>query len=349
MDTMNVKTPGGSYPLFQAEGVLAQAGNLLQQRGFSGPCAVVTNPTVGDHYAATVLNSLTRHGFRPALCHIPDGERHKTLATVSDLYTRFWDAGLERQSPVLALGGGVVGDIAGFAAATYLRGLPFVQIPTTLLAMVDAGVGGKTGVDLPQGKNMVGAFKQPELVLVDAAVLRTLPAAEFRAGLAEVLKHSIIAGPELFRALGRGDFELSWMIVEAIKIKAQIVEGDPFEQGRRAVLNLGHTFGHAFEHLSGYRMRHGEGVAAGLACAARLAAELGHCAPATARHIIAALEHLDLPAAPPNYPPDAVWQAMMADKKKKEGRLRFILPRAVGDVDIFNNVPEAAVKAILKS
>ncbi|RME44321.1 MAG: 3-dehydroquinate synthase, partial [Caldilineae bacterium] len=266
-ETIPVKTPTGSYPIHLGEGVLSEAGERLAKRGFGGVCAVVTNPTVAQHHAGPLLDSLRRSGFRPVLCPIPDGEAHKTLATVAGLYDRFLSAGLERKSVVLALGGGVVGDTAGFAAATYLRGVPFVQIPTTLLAMVDASVGGKTGVDLPQGKNLVGAFKQPEMVLIDPLLLRTLPAAEFRAGLAEVLKHGIIGHPALFHALRRGDFTLPWMIAEAVKVKVRVVEADPFEGGRRAVLNLGHTFGHAFERLANFRLRHGEGVAMGLVCA----------------------------------------------------------------------------------
>ena len=213
--------------------------------------------------------------------------------------------------------------------------------------MVDASVGGKTGVDLPQGKNLVGAFKQPEMVIIDSAVLNTLPTAEFRSGLAEVVKHGIIAGPELFSALDDGNFTLPWMLSEAVKVKVAVVQEDPFEQGRRAMLNLGHTFGHAFETLSDFQLRHGEGVAMGLACAARLSVELGHASNDTADAIITLLERLDLPAIPPAYPPDAVWRAMGADKKKEAGRLRFVLPRNIGDVDIFADVPESAVKGVL--
>ena len=203
---------------------------------------------------------------------------------------------LDRRSPVIALGGGVVGDVAGFAAATYLRGVPFVQIPTSLLAMVDASVGGKTGVDLPQGKNLVGAFKQPALVLIDPAVLSTLPPAEFRSGLAEVVKHGIIGAPELFEALeGKNEAippALAELIADAVRVKVAVVEEDPFESGRRAVLNLGHTFGHAIEIVSGYRTRHGEGVAIGLAAATRLAARRGLCDPALVRRVEGLLERL---------------------------------------------------------
>ena len=348
METITVSHPDGSYPIFLGEGILAGAGQFLQKAGFGGVCAVVTNPTVGEIYAETALESLRAGGFQPTLCQIPDGEEYKTLDTVASLYQQFLSAGLERKSPIISLGGGVVGDITGFAAATYLRGAPFAQIPTSLLAMVDASVGAKTGVDLPQGKNLVGAFKQPEMVIIDPAVLNTLPTAEFRSGLAEVVKHGIIANPELFSALNDGNFTLPWMLSAAVKVKVAVVQEDPFEQGRRAVLNLGHTFGHAFETLSDFQLRHGEGVAMGIACAARLSVELGYAANDTADAIIALLERLDLPVHPPAYPPDAVWRAMGADKKKEAGRLRFVLPRSIGDVDIFADAPESAVKGILR-
>lgn len=345
--TIAVKTPKGEYPIFLGDGILGDLGKHLREKGFSGKCALVTNPVVGGFHAETALDSLREAEFSPVLCEIPDGEAHKTLATISTLYDQFLAAGLERGSVVISLGGGVTGDMAGFAAASYLRGVPFVQIPTSLLAMVDASVGGKTGVDLPQGKNLVGAFKQPEMVLIDSAVLETLPAPEFRSGLAEVLKHGIIADVTLFDKLQQGAFDLPWMLEAAVRVKVGIVESDPFERGRRGVLNLGHTFGHAFEKLSNFEIRHGEGVAMGIVCAAKLSAALGHCSAETAARVIDAVVHLDLPVDAPNFSADAVWSAMGADKKKQAGKLRFILPRDVGDVDIFSDVPQDAVLEIL--
>jgi shikimate kinase/3-dehydroquinate synthase len=280
---------------------------------------------------------------------MPAGEAHKTLDTVSDLYAQFLAAGLDRSGLVVALGGGVVGDVVGFAAATYMRGLPVVQIPTTLLAMVDSSVGGKTGVDLPAGKNLVGAFKQPKLVAIDPKVLATLLPADFRAGLAEVAKAGVIGSPALFSRLEDGRTDLSWIIREAVAVKIDVVEADPYEGGRRAVLNLGHTFAHAFERLSDYRLRHGEAVAMGVAAAARLAVDLGHCQPGVSQRIIALLDHLGLPTAPPDYDPEAVWAAMTADKKKQGARLRFVLPLDIGQVDVFNDVPRQAVLAVLRS
>ncbi len=348
MQTIIVTHPTGSYPIYLGEGMLTQAGRRLAQQGYGGHCAVVTNETVGAHHAKLLLYSLEQAGFSPIRIDIPDGEQFKTLNTVAELYDRFIKANLDRQSVVITLGGGVVGDTAGFAAASYLRGVPLVQIPTTLLAMVDASVGGKTGVDLPQGKNLVGAFKQPEMVVVDPHLLKTLPPAEFRAGMAEVVKHGIIDAPRLFAALEEGHYELAWMLYEAIRVKIRVVQEDPFEQGRRAVLNLGHTFAHAFERLSNFEMRHGEAVAIGLVCAARLAARLGHCPAHLADRIIALVERLGLFPRPPAYEPEAIWAAMATDKKRQGKQLRFILPRAIGDVDIFEDVPPAEVIAVLE-
>jgi shikimate kinase/3-dehydroquinate synthase len=347
MNTITVTYPGGSYPIYLDDGALAQTGALLAGQGYRGRCAVVTNAPVGRHYAEPLLDNLRVAGFDPVRLDIPDGEQHKTLETVRGLYDDLLAAKLDRRSPVIALGGGVLGDTAGFTASTYLRGVPLVQIPTTLLAMVDSSVGGKTGVDMPQGKNLVGAFKQPEIVVIDPAVLGTLPPVEFKAGLGEVVKHGIIGNPELFAALEDGKFELTWLLHQAVSVKVSVVQSDPFEQGRRAVLNLGHTFGHAFEQVSNYSIRHGEGVAMGLACAARLATRLGYCAGDTTERIIALLEQLGMPHQPPAYTPDEVWAAMATDKKRQGKTLRFILPRAIGDVDIFSDVTEADVKAVL--
>lgn len=347
MKTIIVSHPTGSYPIYFGADALLTPGQHLAELGYAGRCAVVTNRVVGQHYAEPLLESLRTAGFVPTRIDIPEGEQFKTLATVSDLYEKLIRAKLDRRSPIIALGGGVLGDTAGFAAASFLRGVPLVQVPTTLLAMVDSSVGGKTGVDLPQGKNLVGAFKQPEMVAIDPNVLRTLPEAEFRAGLAEVVKHGIIDSPELFTALERNQYDLTWLLYEAVNVKVRVVKIDPYEQGRRAVLNLGHTFGHAFEQLANFQIRHGEGVAMGLVCAARLATRLGYCAGETSERIIALLEQLELPTQHPSYPTADIWTAMAADKKRQGNTLRFILARNIGDVDIFNNIAQADVEAIL--
>lgn len=347
MTIINVTHPTGSYPIYLDTGELAQTGQRLAELGYSGRCAVITNKTIGPLHAEPLLAGLRKSGFEPTRIDLPDGEEFKTLETVNGLYSQLIEAKLDRRSPIIALGGGVIGDMAGFAAASFLRGVPFVQIPTTLLSMVDASVGGKTGVDLPQGKNLVGAFKQPEMVVMDPDVLSTLPEIEYRAGLGEVVKHGIIDSLELFTALEKGNYDLSWMLDEAVRVKVRAVEEDPFELGRRATLNLGHTFAHAFELLSNFELRHGLAVSIGLACAARLSARLGYCSGDTTERIISLLDQLDMPYTVPDYPAGDVWATMFTDKKRQGNTIRFILPRAIGDVDIFNDVSGADVRAVL--
>ncbi|GIV77654.1 3-dehydroquinate synthase [Litorilinea aerophila] len=351
MTRIPVQGPEGSYPICIGEGLLAHSGRLLRNRGLRpGPAAIVTNPMIAPHYAAPVAESLREAGFEPVICQMPEGEQHKTLETVASLYDQFLAAGLDRRSPVIALGGGVVGDTAGFAAATYLRGVPLVQIPTSLLAMVDSSVGGKTGVDLPQGKNLVGAFKQPVLVIIDPNVMATLPAPEFRAGLAEVIKHGIIGAPELFRQLEEhGPLNLTQLVADAVRVKVQVVEEDPFEQGRRATLNLGHTFGHAIELVSQFSIRHGEGVAVGLVAAGHMAADLGLCDRALADRITRVVERHELPISLQGYDIEAVMEAMAHDKKRAGKTLRFVVPYALGDVRLIDDPgPEVVYRALAR-
>ncbi len=347
--TIPVTTPTGAYPIHIGDGLLVHVGTLLLESGVRpGSAAIVSNPDVAQIYAGAVAQSLSAAGFDAHLCTVPEGEAHKTLASIASLYDQFLAAGLDRRSPVIALGGGVVGDMAGFAAASYLRGVPFVQIPTTLLSMVDASVGGKTGVDLPQGKNLVGAFIQPEVVIIDPAVLATLPAAEFRSGMAEVIKHGILGGPALFAALeGDGPADLAAMLADAVGVKVAVVEEDPFERGRRATLNLGHTFGHAIELVSHFRVRHGEGVGLGLVASAHMATELGLCDEALAARITNLVERIGLPIRISGYDVDKVYAAMAHDKKRVGKNLRFIVPRAIGDVILIDHPGEDVVKRAL--
>lgn len=334
-----VHIPPNPYDICVGEGLLAQAGQLLRNRRLRpGPVVVVSNSMVAEHHAEPLLQSLRTAGYEPTLCLVPEGEQHKTLATISTIYDQLLAAGLDRNGAVIALGGGVIGDMTGFAAATYLRGVPFVQIPTSLLAMVDASVGGKTGVDLPQGKNLIGAFKQPAVVIIDTAVLASLPPAEVSAGMAEVIKHGIIGAPQLFAQLesyGPGNWK--HLVVDAVRVKVAVVEEDPLEQGRRAVLNLGHTFGHALEQVSHYRIRHGEGVAIGTVAATYMAAQLERCDPALVERVSATLQKAGLPVHFSGYPLDAVISAMGHDKKRAGKTLRFIIPQAIGDVVIIND------------
>ena len=344
-----VWTPTSSYQIHLGEGLLARVGELAWEQGLRGRVALVTNPTVGDLYASTVVKSLRKAGFEPVICQAPDGEAYKTLDTVRSLYDQFIAGGLDRYGAVLALGGGVIGDMAGFAAATYMRGVPLVQLPTTLLAMVDASVGGKVAVDHPRGKNLIGAFKQPELVVIDPLALATLDEAEMRSGWAEVIKAGVIGSPSLFEQLEeRGDTPSLPTIAEAIRVKVAIVEEDPYERGRRAVLNLGHTFGHALELLSGFTLRHGEAVSIGMAAATRTAVALGLCDEMVEERLATLLRRFGLPTRYEGYGPKEVWKAMATDKKRRGKKLRFVLPRAIGQVVVTDEAPKAVVIEVLE-
>lgn len=345
-----VHHPGGEYTIHMGSGLLAQVGPHLRAQNVGDQIALVTNTTVGALYAASVTNSLEGAGFHVANCTVLDGEVHKNLDTVRTLYDCFIDAGLDRRGAVLALGGGVVGDMAGFAAASYLRGVPLVQLPTTLLAMVDSSVGGKVAVDHPRGKNLVGAFKQPEMVIADPTALSTLPARERAGGLAEVVKMGLIGDPALFEQIEtHGPAPVAWLIERAVRAKVAVVEQDPYERGRRAVLNLGHTFAHALELLSNYGLSHGEGVSVGLVAAARLSARLGLCQQALAPRVEGVLNRLGLPTAYRSHTPVQIWEAMATDKKRRGKTLRFILLCDVGAPLVTEQVAQEDVLAVLET
>jgi shikimate kinase/3-dehydroquinate synthase len=343
------------YSVHIGPGLLSYLGGALRAAGIpeGSRAAVVSNPVVAPLYGGRVESSLRESGFRPVTCSVTDGERDKTLVTVAALYDQFLASELDRGSTVLSLGGGVTGDIAGFAAATFLRGVRFVQVPTTILAMADASVGGKTGVDLAQGKNLVGAFKQPTAVIIDPAVLTTLPEAEIRSGMAEVIKHGIIDAPDLFAELeshqpGAAVPLSTPQLARTVQVKIDVVELDPFEEGRRAVLNLGHTVGHGLEKLSDFTLRHGEAVAIGMVAAARISAELGRAAPGLSERIEAALRAWGLPIRCPGYSVEAIWGAMVHDKKRRGGSLRWVLPHEIGHVELVDDVPKDVVASVLR-
>ena len=355
--SLTVRHPQGEYPIHIGAGLLSYVGGALSAAGADERTRVVivSNATVKRRHSGPVLQSLQSAGFRVSTCNIPDGEQNKTLDTVSTLYNRLLATGLDRGGTVLALGGGVTGDIAGFSAATFLRGVRFVQVPTTLLAMADASVGGKTGVDLPQGKNLVGAFKQPALVIVDPSVLASLPDAEVNSGMAEVIKHAVIGAPDLFEELeptprSPGRPLSTSQLARAIRVKIDVVEKDPYEQGRRAVLNLGHTIGHALETLSGFWLRHGEAVGIGMLAAARIAVRLDLADQSVADRIEWTLLAWGLPVLCPSgrFGPDDIYQALAYDKKRQGRTLRWVLPHAIGDVRVVDHVPPDAVLAVLK-
>jgi 3-dehydroquinate synthase len=330
-----------SYPVVVGTRLLGEVGTRLAAAGFSGHCAIVTSERVGVLYRDQVLESLRAAGFQPAAIEIPDGEEHKNLAWLAVVYDRLLEARLERRSPLLALGGGVVSDLAGFAAATLLRGLPTVIVPTTLLAQVDAAVGGKTGVNHVLGKNLIGAFHQPRLVLADVGVLRTLPRRELIAGVAEVIKYGAIFDADLFALLEDRVAEVlrleEALVVEVVaaccRHKAAVVAADEREEtGARSVLNFGHTIGHAVEALTDYReFLHGEAVAIGMVAEARVARALGHCSEAAVERLGRVLKRVGLPTdIPSGLTPAALALAMQSDKKSAAGRIRFVGLEEIG-------------------
>jgi 3-dehydroquinate synthase len=348
MAAITVSTPdNSSYPIHIEPGILRRVRDHAAEWGWTGRAAVVTNmtlaPLYGEQFAADLPHA--------ALITIPDGEVYKTLETVAGLYADFVAAGLDRGGIVIALGGGVVGDTVGFAAATYLRGVKFAQIPTSLLAMVDSSVGGKVGVDLPQGKNLVGAFKQPTRVIIDPDVLTTLPTREYRCGMAEIIKHGLLADAAILDQVSAGTIPpnaLPDLIQRAVQVKIDVVEADPYEDNIRAHLNLGHTFAHAFEQVSNYAIPHGEAVGVGLIAAARLSGRVGLCAPQLADEVEQIVGGVGLPTRTAGLDPRALYAAMATDKKWRGGRSRFILLEQIGAPQIVENVPQADVIAILE-
>ena len=315
---------GQGYDVFIGPGLIREAGRRVSS--VHAPCraAVITDDTVADLYGEAVLASLREAGFDPCLWHFPHGETNKTMQTLTGALNFLCESGVSRGDIVIALGGGVPGDVAGFAAAVYCRGIPFVQIPTTLLAAVDASVGGKTAVDLPGGKNMAGAFHQPLMVLCDTDVMRALPPDLLRDGCAEMLKHGMLADPALFEALRTGAWkqDMEKTIARNIEIKRDHVVRDERDQGVRQLLNLGHTFGHAIESCSGFTLSHGQGVALGMILAARAAGM-------DPTPLIAACEKCGLPTECP-YDAAALSRAALSDKKRRGGKITLALPEAVG-------------------
>lgn len=336
---------GAGYDVVVEAGGLKELGEALKVRGLEHPI-LVTDENVGRIYGEPARESLRCAGYEAKLLTIPAGESAKTLETVNRLWKEFLAADLDRKSTVVALGGGVLSDLAGFAAATFMRGAGWVVVPTTLLSMVDASLGGKTGFDLAEGKNLVGAFHPPRLVLADPEVLSTLPEAEFTSGLAEVVKHGIIADPELFELCAQGEeairANLPEVVRRAMAVKVGIIEEDPYERGRRAALNLGHTVGHAVEAASDYRLRHGEAVAIGMVVEARLAKRMGIATAGMAEEIAVPLAELGLPTAiPPNITREAVLRSMKMDKKKSSSVLKLALPVRIGEVEVGVAVEDA--------
>jgi 3-dehydroquinate synthase len=359
MRTVKVPLGDRSYSIKIGGGLLPRLGNECRRLKLGSRCAVVTDRTVGPLYARTALASLRQAGFAPMEIRVPAGETAKSLRTIHACYDQLARHRIERSSFIIALGGGVVGDMGGFLAASYLRGIDFVQVPTTLLAQVDSSVGGKVGVNLKAGKNLVGAFYQPRLVLCDLDSLKTLPKRELRAGLAEVIKYGIIDDATLFRRLERTLPELlqldaiglAHIVARSCQIKAKVVEQDEREDGLRAILNYGHTIGHALETISRYgKYLHGEAISIGQVAASRISRDVLGLGQAEVDRIEALFARAGLRTTVRLATPQMakLFAAMKLDKKVSRGKVKFVLAKKIGQVEFGIDVPRATIKTALK-
>lgn len=366
MYKVKIRTEQKTYPVYLGQKALDSTGQLIS--AILPPCTalVVSDKNVAAHYGEKCLKSLRDKSFEPFLEVLEGGEKEKSLSSAAALYSRALEAGMDRSSVIIALGGGVIGDLAGFVAATYLRGVSYVQLPTTLLAMVDSSVGGKVAVNHPLGKNLIGAFYQPTLVVADGSTLHTLPEREFNAGLAELIKYGIIWDKKLFERLELSlsnnknttpkkhflEMNCSRLlkhIVSAVIIKGKIVSQDEREKDLRRILNFGHTFGHALEAGTGFHYYlHGEAVACGMAMAARLAALLGILDPLFVQRIIALLKCLHVPPPPLELNRDTVIEALFYDKKKEGKELVFILPVSLGKTTVCKTPPAPLIERVIE-
>ena len=360
MRTVSVPLGARAYTIHIGNGLLSRLGEPCRRLKLGERCTIVTDEQVGPRYADAVMRALKMSGFVPNVVTVPAGESAKSLKILGECYDQFAMRRLERRSFVVALGGGCVGDLAGFAAASYLRGVPWIQVATTLLAQVDSSVGGKVGINLRSGKNLVGAFHQPRAVFCDLDTLATLPDRELKAGLAEVVKYGVIQDPELFRRLERevdrvfqrDPATLAAIIARCCTLKASVVTKDEFEtSGLRAILNFGHTLGHGLEAISGYRdFLHGEAVSIGMVAAARLSSRLTSFPEKDVHRLQALLTRIGLPVTVKltARKRDQLLDAMRLDKKNTGGELKFVLARALGDVVAGQRVPEAEIQQLLQ-
>ncbi|MBI3814648.1 MAG: 3-dehydroquinate synthase [Nitrospinae bacterium] len=392
MEVVNVGLGERSYSIYIDRGLLLECGNKLPslfsppyKGGVSGgvgrKAVIITNPLIRGLYGNLLENSLKEEGFKVHFIEIPDGEGYKTLETAVKIYDRLIAIKMERESPLIALGGGVIGDITGFVAATYLRGVPYIQAPTTLLAQVDSSIGGKTAVNHPKGKNLIGAFYQPKAVFIDIETLNTLPKEEILCGAAEIIKYGIIRDGDFFeflennieRLINLNEDVLIYSIKRSCEIKADVVSKDEKESGLRAILNFGHTIGHALESLTGYKKyRHGEAVAIGMVYAARLSLKLGLCSSEDYKRVVNLITIAGLPTEIPPHPPlrpplpllqkegikgrskggrggfvDAIINSLYLDKKVKEEKIRFVLMKGIGSVELRSDISNELIRKVL--
>jgi 3-dehydroquinate synthase len=355
--TVRLALSGHSYDIVVQPGLLARVGKRLRELSKASKAIVVTDTNIPDATVSLLATSLLDAGCQAHVVVVPAGESHKSVEEVMRLYDQILPLKVDRKTPIVALGGGVIGDMAGFVAATILRGVPFIQCPTSLLAMVDASVGGKTGVNHAVGKNLIGAFHQPDAVFIDTDTLRTLPERELRGGLAECIKHDLIRDAAAFeklqtqidRALALDIEYLSELVAHNVAIKARVVEADPFERGERAHLNFGHTFGHAIENVSHYDYSHGEAVALGMAAAAKLCVSLGLLDEPARQRILSVIQRAGLPTKGLSLEIGAVVDAMAYDKKVASGKLRFVLLDGIGKAVVRDDVPVNLVREAVES
>ena len=357
MIRIEIKTRTKTYDVLIEQGILRSAATYIREvLPTAKHFVVVSSVSIRKHWGKILADSFASDGVRLDVLEMLEGERRKTLSTIETLSSQLVKLKADRNTVLVALGGGVIGDVTGFLASVYMRGIRFVQIPTTFLSQVDSSVGGKTGVNLTVGKNLVGSFKQPELVLVDPQVLTTLPEREYRSGLYESLKAGVIRSPRIFefmeqnreQVLARHPGSLEWLIAESVRVKADVVGQDEEEHGLRKILNFGHTIGHALEAETGYKVfLHGEAVAWGMVAAAMIAVGMHKTSAADAQRIISlVLAYDSLPEV--GVRPKAIFRRLANDKKTLDGQVHFILPCGIGQVDISTNVPERAVLQVVE-
>jgi 3-dehydroquinate synthase len=355
MKKIDVRLGQNSYSVYIGTGILSQTGQRLKESGYSGKAVIITNPVVKKLYGNLVKLSLIEAGYKTTILEVPDGEEYKSLESAGKLYQQLAEFGAERSTVILALGGGVIGDLAGFVAATYMRGVPLVQLPTTLLAQCDSSIGGKTAVNRGLLKNEIGAFYQPKMTVADISTLKTLPTEELTGGLAEVIKYAVIKDAQFFVYLEKhldlikalDDNVLETIVAKSAQIKVEVVEIDEKDTGLRNILNFGHTVGHAVESVTNFQVAHGQAVAIGMVAAAKIAAELDILDSGNVVRLKSLLEKAGLTTKLPLTEVKPVMQAMRYDKKVQSGKIRFVLPRAIGQVFITDNVSPAIVEKVL--
>ena len=356
MQRLNINLGKRSYDILLGSGLLGKLGECLSQIVEPSRIVLITHPSLFKIYGDKVLSGFKDQGWTADLIEVEEGETSKTLGQAEKIFDRLLDLKCDRKSVLIALGGGVIGDLVGFVAATFQRGVPFVQVPTTLLSQVDSSVGGKTAVNHPKGKNMIGAFYQPCLVLADLDTLQTLPQKEFRAGLAEIIKYGVISDSSLFEYLEKNVEKilqldkkcLEYIIKTSCSIKAEVVEKDELENHYRMILNFGHTLGHAIEALTHYsKFIHGEAVAIGMVYAAKLSQKLGKCQEGIPRRLDRLVRKFGLPADLPDLHSKAIIESLYHDKKTMNHKIKFILVKEIGIVEIVDDIPEEKIISIL--